>query len=69
MGKFFLFFIGIILILIFSGIAFLGFLRRIVFSFIPASKKPRKANDSIIYDDGKTTVFTSKINDRTKRGI
>ncbi|MFN5006182.1 MAG: hypothetical protein ACK5GO_01655 [Ignavibacteria bacterium] len=68
MGKLFLLIIGIILILVFAGLALLGFLRRFLFSFIPSSRStPTSTNDSILYDDGKTTVLTSQSHGRSKR--
>gem|GEM_PF-548074 len=68
MGKLFLLFIGIILILVFAGLALLGFLRRFLFSFIPSFRsKTTSTNDSILYDDGKTTVLTSQSHGRSKR--
>ncbi|GDX63946.1 MAG: hypothetical protein ACK5F4_00205 [Ignavibacteria bacterium] len=68
MGKIFLLLIGIILILVFAGLALLGFLRRLIFSFFPSSRSSATStDDSILYDDGKTTVLTSQSHDRSKR--
>ncbi|MFZ9759929.1 MAG: hypothetical protein ACO323_06835 [Candidatus Kapaibacteriota bacterium] len=67
MGKFFLIIIGIFVLVIFAGIALLGFFRRIIMSIIPTKQNKQKPDNSILYDDGKTTVLQSASHDRTKR--
>jgi hypothetical protein len=66
MGKIFLFIIAIILGIIFSLFALLGLLRRFLMGFVPKTKQTHQKDTSIIYDDGKTTVHTSKSHARRK---
>ena len=66
MGKFFLLIIAIILGIVFVVFALLGLFRRFILGFIPRSSMSKKKDDSVIFDDGKTTVHTIKSHDRTK---
>ncbi len=66
MGKFFLLIIAIILGIVFVVFALLGLFRRFLLGFIPRSSMSKKKDDSVIFDDGKTTVHTIKSHDRTK---
>jgi hypothetical protein len=67
MGKFFLLIIAIILGIVFAIFTLLGFIRRLLLGFIPKSKQSTSTDESIIYDDGKTTVHSLKSNARTKK--
>jgi flagellar basal body-associated protein FliL len=67
MGKFFLLIIAIILGIVFAIVALLGLFRRFLLGFIPKSKQSIKKDESVIYDDGKTTVHSLRSNDRTKK--
>ncbi|MEY3689060.1 MAG: hypothetical protein RIT37_622 [Bacteroidota bacterium] len=68
MGKFFLFIIAIILGIVFAIFTLLGFFRRFLLGIVPKSKQSSTSDETVVYDDGKTTVHSMKSHARnTKR--
>ncbi|MFM8839481.1 MAG: hypothetical protein ACKOFB_00040 [bacterium] len=67
MGKIFLFLIALLLLIVFAGLALLGFARRMLLSIIPQKKSKPVKDNSIIYDDGNITVHSTETHGRSKR--
>ena len=67
MGKFFLLIIAILLGIVFAIFTLLGFLRRFLLGIVPKPKQSSIPDESIIYDDGKTTVLSLKSHARNNK--
>jgi len=67
MGKFFLLIIAILLGIVFAIFTLLGFLRRFLLGIVPKPKQSSIPDESIIYDDGKTTVHSLKSHARNNQ--